>query len=65
MIFGTLEKVEEKVCGNHVPIGIITDGAYAQKDISKGSILTYDDLYLNQDSEIVKIRKKQDDYFKK
>ncbi|MFR7759804.1 MAG: hypothetical protein ACLU1X_02230 [Peptoniphilus grossensis] len=65
MIFGTLERKEDQVEGNHVPIGIITEGAMALKNIKKGSLLTYEDLLLNESSEIVKLRKKQDKYFKK
>jgi len=65
MIFGTLEKKEEQVKGNHVPIGIIVEGTVALRDIKKGELITYDDISLNEDSTIVKIRKLQDDYFKK
>ncbi|MDU1582650.1 MAG: SAF domain-containing protein, partial [Peptoniphilus harei] len=65
MIFGTLETKKSQVEGNHVPIGIITEGAFAIKDIKKGSLLTYEDLSLNEFAEIVKLRKKQDKYFKK
>lgn len=64
MIFGSLEKKEDQEKGNHLPIGIVTEGAYAKRDIKKGSLLTYDDISLNNDSEIVKLRKIQDDYFK-
>ena len=64
MIFGSLEKKEDQEKGNHLPIGIVTEGAIAKRDIKKGSLLTYDDVSLNQDSEIVKLRKIQDDYFK-
>ena len=64
MIFGSLERKEDQVKGNHLPIGIVTEGAFAKRDIKKGSLLTYDDISLNEDSEIVKLRKKQDDYFK-
>lgn len=65
MIFGTLETKKAQVEGNHVPIGIVTDGAFANKDIKKGNLLTYEDLSLNEAAEIVKLRKKQDKYFKK
>lgn len=64
MIFGSLEKKEDQERGNHLPIGIVTEGAFAKRDIKKGSLLTYDDISLNNDSEIVKLRKIQDDYFK-
>ena len=65
MIFGTLEKKTDQTEGNHVPIGIVTDGAFAKRDIKKGNLLTYEDLSLNEAAEIVKLRKKQDKYFKK
>ncbi len=64
MIFGSLEKKEDQERGNHLPIGIVTEGAFAKRDIKKGSLLTYDDVELNNNSEIVKLRKIQDDYFK-
>ena len=64
MIFGSLETKEDQERGNHLPIGIVTEGAFAKRDIKKGSLLTYDDIALNNDSEIVKLRKIQDDYFK-
>lgn len=64
MIFGSLETKEDQERGNHLPIGIVTEGAFAKRDIKKGSLLTYDDVELNNNSEIVKLRKIQDDYFK-
>ena len=64
MIFGSLETKEDQEKGNHLPIGIVTEGAFAKRDIKKGSLLTYDDVALNNNSEIVKLRKIQDDYFK-
>ena len=65
MIFGTLETKKAQVEGNHVPIGIVTEGSFAKRDIKKGRLVTYEDLSLNETSEIVKLRKKQDKYFKK
>ncbi|MDD7351842.1 MAG: SAF domain-containing protein [Peptoniphilaceae bacterium] len=65
MIFGTLETKKDQLDGNHVPIGIVTDGAYAKRDVKKGSLVNYDDISLNEESEIVKLRKIQDKYFKK
>ena len=65
MIFGTLEKKSDQIEGNHVPIGIVTEGSFAKRDIKKGRLVTYEDLSLNETSEIVKLRKKQDKYFKK
>lgn len=64
MIFGSLEAKEDQEKGKHLPIGIVTEGAFAKRDIKKGSLLTYDDVALNNNSEIVKLRKIQDDYFK-
>lgn len=64
MIFGSLEAKEDQEKGKHLPIGIVTEGAFAKRDIKKGNLLTYDDVALNNNSEIVKLRKIQDDYFK-
>ncbi|MET3617405.1 putative homoserine dehydrogenase-like protein [Peptoniphilus olsenii] len=63
MIFGKLVTSKYQKDGSHVPIGIITDGAFAKRDIKKGTVLTYDDISLNEESSIVKVRKLQDDYF--
>lgn len=63
MIFGRLVTSEYKKKGNHVPIGIITKGSITIKDIKKGEALTYDDIKLNENSEIVKIRNLQDEFF--
>lgn len=63
MIFGKLVTSKYQKDGSHVPIGIITDGAFAKRDIKKGTVLTYDDISLNKESSIVKVRKLQDDYF--
>ncbi|MGI5949394.1 NAD(P)H-dependent oxidoreductase [Peptoniphilus sp.] len=63
MIFGRLVTSKVKRSGNHVPIGIITKGSVAKRDIKKGTALTYEDINLNEDSEIVRIRKLQDEFF--
>ncbi|MEC5300254.1 MULTISPECIES: NAD(P)H-dependent oxidoreductase [Staphylococcus] len=49
---------------NAFPIGIITKGTTATKDIKKDEILTYDNTDLNKDSVIYKLRQEQDKVFK-
>lgn len=61
MVFGVLEDYREAKLENHLPIGIITDKTYSARDISKGSILTYEDVLLNEGMEVVRIRLLQND----
>lgn len=49
---------------NAFPIGIITKGTTAAKDIKKDEILTYDNTNLNKASVIYKLRQEQDRVFK-
>lgn len=60
MVFGTLEDAKTQKQENHVPIGIITENSYAKRDINKDTIICEDDIELDGDNIIVKIRKKQD-----
>ena len=56
MVFGSLEDAKIQKKENHVPIGIITEGSYAKRDIKKDTVLTRDDIELNEDNIIVKTR---------
>lgn len=60
MVFGSLEDAKIQKKENHVPIGIITEGSYAKRDIKKDTVLTRDDIELNEDNIIVKTRREQE-----
>lgn len=60
MVFGSLEDAKIQKNENHVPIGIITEGSYAKRDIKKDTVLTRDDIELNEDNIIVKTRREQE-----
>lgn len=60
MVFGSLEDAKIQKKENHVPIGIITEGSYAKRDIKKDTVLTIDDIELNEDNIIVKTRREQE-----
>ncbi len=62
-VFGSLEKAEIQKRDILLPIGILTEGALAKRDIKKGSLITYDDVDLNEESQIVKIRRLQDEIY--
>jgi predicted homoserine dehydrogenase-like protein len=62
---GVIEKHDEFVEKQHVPIGCITGQAIAKRDISNGAALTNEDIQLDQDSAVVKLRQLQDATFRK
>ena len=62
-VFGALEDVKIQKKENLLPIGLITGEVIALKDIKKGKALTYDDVSLDKNSTIVKLRQVQDRYF--
>ncbi|MCD8921508.1 NAD(P)H-dependent oxidoreductase [Staphylococcus gallinarum] len=55
------ESMKEK---NAFPIGLITKGTIALKDIKKDEIITYENTSLNKDSTIYRLRQEQDEVFK-
>lgn len=56
MVFGILEDYRDSKANEHLPIGIITEKTIATRDIRKGETLTYKDVVLNEDKEVVRIR---------
>lgn len=63
-IYGSLESHKNVKEKELVPIALITDGAIMKKDVKKGEALKYSDVILNEEAEIVKLRRKQDKIFK-
>ncbi|WP_282920250.1 NAD(P)H-dependent oxidoreductase [Ignavigranum ruoffiae] len=57
---GIIEKHEETVEKNHIPIGLLVGNCVAKRDISKDEFLTSDDVELDQDTVVYKLRKLQD-----
>ncbi|WP_426428669.1 NAD(P)H-dependent oxidoreductase [Staphylococcus equorum] len=60
---GEITSHENMKNSNAFPIGIITKGTKATKDINKDEILTHDNTELNKDSVIYKLRQEQDEVF--
>lgn len=58
--YGKLEERSEAILASHLPHGL-TPGAHMQRDVRKGEILTYDDVVLDEELALVKLRKKQEE----
>lgn len=58
--YGTIDKREVAKELNALPIGLINKNTKMAKDVKKGEIITYDDVILDEDSLLVKLRKEQD-----
>ncbi len=56
---GIMERAEEAYRLNALPVGL-TPGARMTRAVSKGSILTWDDVELDEESAVVKLRRSQD-----
>ncbi len=59
--YGMMEKAEEAYRLNALPTGL-TPGAKMLRAVSKGSILTWDDVQLDESSRVVKLRRMQDQH---
>lgn len=58
--YGTIDKREVAKELNALPIGLINKNTKMAKDVKKGEIITYDDVILDEDSLLVKLRREQD-----
>lgn len=58
--YGTIDKREVAKELNALPIGLINKNTKMAKDVKKGDIITYDDVILDEDSLLVKLRREQD-----
>lgn len=59
-VYGALEKSTIQRDENLLPIGIITENTKLVRDVKMGEALTYDDVLLDENASIVKIRRLQD-----
>lgn len=62
-IRGVLETHVDMVKENHIPIGLISGNVVAKRDIKAGTFLTHDDVELDQNTTVWKLRKLQDETF--
>lgn len=62
-VFGALESNEVQKTSDLVPMGILVGDVKLKRDVKKGVALKYDDVILDGESVIVKIRKLQEEYF--
>lgn len=62
---GVLETHADMVKNNNVPIGLVGGKSYAKRDIKNGSFLTYDDIQLDEETTVYRLRKLQDQTFAK
>lgn len=58
--YGTIDKRQTAKELNALPIGLITGNTIMKNDVKKGEIITYDDVLLEEDSLLVKLRREQD-----
>lgn len=58
-VYGALEKAEIQRRENLLPIGIITEKTKLARDVEAGKALTYEDVILDEEASIVKIRRLQ------
>ena len=61
--YGTIDKREIAKELNALPIGLINSNTVMAKDVKKGEVVTYDDVILDEDSLVVKLRQEQDKIF--
>lgn len=59
-----MEKHEETVEKKHIPIGLISGNVTANQDINEGEFLTEDNVSLDTNTTVWKLRKLQDQTFK-
>ncbi|PTF25479.1 NAD(P)-dependent oxidoreductase [Staphylococcus cohnii] len=62
-IRGVMESSEEQKENNHLPIGIIAGKTIAKKDISYGTFLTEDDVEVDKNTTVWKLRELQNKTF--
>lgn len=62
-IYGALESHKIQKEENLLPIGLITGDVTVTRDIKKGEALRYSDVNLDESSTILKLRRKQDEFF--
>lgn len=61
---GVMETHEETVKHKHIPIGLVSGNVVAKEDINEGTFLTEDNVSLDTETTVWKLRKLQDQTFK-
>lgn len=64
-VYGSIERYEIAKTENLVPIGLINDRAVMKRDVKKGEYITYDMVSLDESTLLYKLRRQQEDLFKK
>jgi predicted homoserine dehydrogenase-like protein len=60
---GVLETHQDMKVNGHIPIGLISGKVVAKKDIKTGQFLTQDDVELDTNTTVWKLRSLQDQLF--
>ncbi|WP_419893309.1 NAD(P)H-dependent oxidoreductase [Oceanobacillus kimchii] len=60
---GVLETHTDMKVNDHIPIGLISGNVVAKKDIKKGQFLTHEDIELDPNTTVWKLRSLQDQMF--
>ncbi|MCV6900846.1 hypothetical protein OE165_27830, partial [Escherichia coli] len=60
---GVLETHQDMKTNGHIPIGLISGKVVAKKDIKLGQFLTHDDVELDSNTTVWKLRSLQDHLF--
>ncbi|SHH18126.1 Predicted homoserine dehydrogenase, contains C-terminal SAF domain [Anaerosphaera aminiphila DSM 21120] len=62
-VYGVLESAEVQKSENLIPMGILVGNVRVRRNIKKGEALSYEDVELDESSEIVRIRREQENFF--
>jgi predicted homoserine dehydrogenase-like protein len=57
--YGVMDRAEEARALNALPVGL-APGAQVARPVKKGAIVTWDDVKLDEESKVVKLRRQQD-----
>lgn len=62
-VYGTIETAETARALGALPLGLVNDRTTLKCDVSKGELITYDMVTLDESSLVYQLRKEQDAYF--
>ncbi|RIV17203.1 NAD(P)-dependent oxidoreductase [Alicyclobacillaceae bacterium I2511] len=60
---GVIETHGDAMTNGHVPIGIVGGSSVAKRNISNGSFLTYDDIEIDENTQVWHLRQLQEKHF--
>ncbi|KYO65264.1 NAD(P)H-dependent oxidoreductase [Thermovenabulum gondwanense] len=63
-IYGLIDTCENAKKERALPIGLVNKNTVLKKDVKKGSVITYDDVELDENSTILNLRRLQEKIFK-